>query len=125
MEKLNKRVISFILALALIITLLPAASVKAKTDNSLPRPTLKLSINTEKRAVNVALGRVDDATGYTIQCSANKKFKNKASITIKSNVVRSVNVKKLKKNRTYYFRIRANYGKKHSAWSKVKKIKFK
>lgn len=66
------------------------------------------------------------AKGYQICYSASKKWKNKKQKLITKN---KVVIKNLKKNKTYYFRVRAYRleGRKKvcGAWSSVKKIKIK
>ena len=83
--------------------------------------------NNKKKAVALSWKKVSGAKGYQIQYAFNKKFtkKKKSRLTKK----RKFTVKKLKKKKTYYFRVRAyklNGNKKvYGKWSKVKKIKVK
>lgn len=64
--------------------------------------------------------------GYQIQYATNKKFKKAKKKTVKSTFV---TLKKLKKKKTYFIRIRAYKiadGKKvYGKWSSVKKVKVK
>ena len=69
-------------------------------------------------------------TGYQIEYSANKNFKSgNKKVTIKKNKTTSTTVKKLKKNKKYYVRIRTyktvKGTKYYSGWSKVKNVKTK
>ena len=69
-------------------------------------------------------------TGYQIEYSTNKKFKSgNKKVTIKKNKTTSTTVKKLKKNKKYYVRIRTYKNVKgtkyYSGWSKVKNVKVK
>ena len=69
-------------------------------------------------------------TGYQIEYSTNKKFKSgNKKVTIKKNKTTSTTVKKLKKNKKYYVRIRTyktvKGTKYYSGWSKVKNVKVK
>ena len=71
----------------------------------------------------------DDVDKYEIQYALNKKFtKSKKSKKV-GGYNDSVTIKKLKKGKTYYIRVRA--GKKesgamsYSEWSAVKKVKIK
>lgn len=70
-----------------------------------------------------------EASGYQIQYSLKKNFKTKKTIRINKPGKASYVIKKLKKGRNYYFRIRAYKavdGKTtYSAWSAKKKIKIK
>ncbi len=68
-------------------------------------------------------------TGYQIQYSTSKNFKNKKTITIKKNKTTSKTIKGLKTNKRYYIRIRTyktvNGKKYYSNWSKIKSVKLK
>ena len=82
--------------------------------------------NSKKKTVTVTWKKVSDATGYQIQYSANKAFKKVVSkTTTKTKVI----VKKLKKKKTYSFRVRAyktSDGKKvYGDWCKAKNVKIK
>lgn len=83
--------------------------------------------NNKKSKTAVSWKKVKDASGYELQYAASKKFKNSK---MKGTKKTTVTIKKLKKKKTYYFRVRAYrtikgkevvYGK----WSSVKKIKIK
>lgn len=69
------------------------------------------------------------AKGYQVQYSMKKKFP--ARKTKKKNAAkRTVTISRLKKKRTYYFRVRAykkkaNGSKVYGKWSKVKKVKIR
>ncbi|MCQ4635394.1 fibronectin type III domain-containing protein [Anaerovorax odorimutans] len=70
------------------------------------------------------------ATGYQIQYSTSKKFKSKTrTITVKGYKKTSKTIKKLKKNRRYYVKVRTykkvGKTKYYSSWSKVRSIKTK
>ena len=66
------------------------------------------------------------AKGYQLQYSTNKKFISKKTKTTNKT---SMTIKKLKKKKTYYIRVRAykivNGKKSYGKWSSVKKIKMK
>ena len=76
--------------------------------------------------VTLSWKKVTGAKGYQLQYALNKKFKKKKSIQTKKT---KYTIKKLKKNKTYYIRVRAykmNGRKKvYGKWSKVKKVKIK
>ncbi len=83
--------------------------------------------NKKKKAVVLSWKTVSGAKGYQLQYAMNKKFtkKKKSKLTAKAKFT----VKKLKKKRTYYFRVRAyklnGKTKVYGKWSKVKKVKVK
>lgn len=66
------------------------------------------------------------AVGYQVQYATNKKMKNAKTLRLKHYLAKSTLVQKLKKNKTYYVRVRAytTKGKKQSTkWSPMKKVK--
>lgn len=69
------------------------------------------------------------AAGYEVQYSLKKNFKGAKKVTVKGNKKNYVTIKKLKKGKKYYVRVRAYNmnGKKklYGAYSKVKKVKIK
>ena len=88
--------------------------------------------NNKKKTIIVKWKTVTGAKGYEIQYSLGKKFPtgNKTKTkTVKSAKKTSLTIKKLKKGKTYYVRVRAYNldGKKkvYSAWSTKKKVKIK
>ena len=82
--------------------------------------------NQKKCKVKVTWKKVPNSLGYQIQYATNKKFKKVKKKTVKSTFV---TLKKLKKKKTYFIRIRAykiEDGKKvYGKWSTVKKVKIK
>lgn len=82
--------------------------------------------NQKKCKVKVTWKKVPNSLGYQIQYATNKKFKKAKKKTVKSTFV---TLKKLKKKKTYFIRIRAYKiadGKKvYGKWSSVKKVKVK
>ena len=80
--------------------------------------------NQKKFKVKVIWKKLTNISGYQIQYAPNKKFKKAKSKTVKST---SVTLKKLKKKKTYFVRVRAYKvvdGKKvYGKWSSVKKVK--
>ena len=79
-----------------------------------------------KRKAKATWKKLTNISGYQIQYAPNKKFKKAKSKTVKST---SVTIKKLKKKKTYFVRVRAYKlvdGKKvYGKWSVVKKVKIK
>ena len=76
--------------------------------------------------VTLSWKKVTDAKGYQLQYALNKKFKKKKSVQTKKT---KYTIKKLKKKKTYYIRVRAykmNGRKKvYGKWSTVKKVRIK
>ena len=100
--------------------------------------TLKIkSVKNQKgKKVITIFNKIDDADGYEIQYSTNRKFKSAEKKTVsKTKIV----ITKLKKNKTYYVRIRPYKNVKmyctsrdksvkikyYGTWSKSKKVKIK
>lgn len=82
--------------------------------------------NKKKKQVALKWKKLSSAKGYQIQYATNKKFKKaKAKTTTKTKYT----IKKLKKKKTYYIRVRAykviNGKKVYGKWSSVKKVKVK
>ena len=79
-----------------------------------------------KCKVKASWKKLTNVSGYQIQYAPNKKFKKAKRKTVKST---SVTIKKLKKKKTYFVRVRAYKlvdGKKvYGKWSAVKKVKIK
>lgn len=76
--------------------------------------------------LKVSYKKVRDAKGYQISYSTNKHFANAKKLTVKNN---RYTIKKLKKGKTYYVRVRAykldGSKKVYGKWSSTKKIKVK
>lgn len=100
---------------------------KGATLSKLVKGKKKITVKWKKQAAKMSTSRI---TGYQIQLATNKKFtKNKKLVTVKGYKSASKTIKKLKKKKTYYVRIRTYKtvsGKKYySAWSKIKSVKTK
>lgn len=103
----------------------PAGSQKV----SVKKVTLKSVKNKKGRKVLVSWKKVSNASGYAIQYSTSKKFKKSVTVKVKKAKTTSTTLKKLKKGKTYYVRVRAYktvsgttyYGK----YSSVKKVRIK
>lgn len=80
----------------------------------------------KKRTVTVSWKKVSGADGYQICYSTSKKWKKK---TRKLTANMKVEIKKLKKKKTYYFRVRAyrkdGAKKIYGAWSNTRKMKIR
>lgn len=83
-----------------------------------------------KKSLKVTFKKVDGVTGYQIKYSTSKKFTKKTTKTVKVKAGKSsVTIKKLKKKKRYYVKIRTyvkfNGTKINSKWSKAKSQKTK
>ena len=115
-------------------TIAPTVTPSATPDNSdkisgkktLSKVILQVPKNKKGRKLVVRWNAVKDVKGYQLQYALNKKFKKKKSIQTKKT---KYTIKKLKKKKTYYIRVRAYKmnGKKkvYGKWSTVKKVKIK
>ena len=91
---------------------------------------LKSAKNAKGKKIVVKWKKNTAGNGYQIQYSTSKKFaKGNKTKTISKNKTTSYTIKKLKKKKTYYVRIRTYKkvsGKTYySEWSSVKKVKIK
>lgn len=94
------------------------------------KTTLKSAKNAKGKKLVVKWGKNTAGNGYQIQYSTSKKFaKGNKTKTISKNKTTSYTIKKLKKKKTYYVRIRTYKkvsGKTYySGWSSVKKATIK
>ena len=109
-------------------TAAPATTTPAKV--TVKKTTLKSAKNAKGRKLVVKWKKNTAGNGYQIQYSTSKKFaKGNKTKTISKNKTTSYTIKKLKKKKTYYVRIRTYKkvsGKTYySGWSSVKKVKIK
>lgn len=86
------------------------------------KATIKQAKNSKKKAIVVTLKKTKNAKKHQLQYATNKKFKKAKRKTITK---LTYTIKKLKKGKTYYVRVRGINGSKCGAWSKVKKVKIK
>lgn len=99
------------------------------TDASAAPKTVKGLLVTNEKPLKLIISWTSDNTvkGYEVQYAMNKKFKK--SVKKKNVKVNYLIIKKTKKAKTYYVRVRAYklQGKKkiYSKWTKIKKIKIK
>ena len=106
------------------------ATEKKITITVKPKKAVLSTVKLSKATTAVVKWKKDTkSSGYLLQYSTNKKFKNTKSITIKSNKTTSKKITNLKKGKTYYVRIcayKVSNGKKvYGKYSSVKKIKIK
>lgn len=99
-----------------------------KSVVSLAKPSVK-KIKAKNKSIRITWKRKSGITGYEIQYSTNKKFKKAKIVKIKKTKTKSKVIKKLKRKKRYYIRIRTYKilnGKIYkSKWSKKKTIKTK
>ena len=104
----------------------PDNSDKISGKKTLSKVILQVPKNKKGRKLIVCWNAVKGAKGYQLQYALNKKFKKKKSVQTKKT---KYIIKKLKKKKTYYIRVRAYKmnGKKkvYGKWSMVKKVKIK
>ena len=104
----------------------PTTTVKRGTSNvkksKLDIPANIKAKNIKKKAIKLTWRKTLNAKKYQVQYSTKSNFKK--SVTKATTKLKYI-IKKLKKGKTYYIRLRAVNGKKISNWSKVKKIKIK
>lgn len=99
---------------------------KGKTASTITSVKGKISSikSTGSKSIKLKLGNLGSADGYQIQYSLKKNFKNSKKIKKKST---NITIKKLKKNKRYYVRVRV-YGKVngktyYGKWSARKSVK--
>jgi hypothetical protein len=90
--------------------------------------TISSAKNAKGKKLTVKWKKISDAKGYEVQYALNSKFtKSKKTKTLTKT---TLTVKKLKKKKTYYVRVRAyttdaSGNKVFGEWSKAKKVKIK
>ncbi len=107
------------------------AGTITRTFKIIPKGTSIKKLKAQKKKFYVTWKKQRTQTsGYEIQYSTNKKFKNgNKKAKIKNNKTTSSTIKKLKAKKKYYVRIRTykivNGKKFYSEWSKAKNVKIK
>lgn len=106
-----------------------AVAEKLDNDNStgaLLKPIVKSVKQSGKGKIAVKWKKVENGKAYQVQYSTSKKFKTKKT---KTTTKTSLTIKKLKKKKVYFVRVRAykivNGKRVYSSWSTTKKIKIK
>lgn len=93
---------------------------KEKEDVQIAKTKIKLAKRTKKSAIKVKYRKLKNAKKYQIQYASNRKFKK---AKIKTTKKRTYIIKNIKKEKSYYIRVRGINGKVKGAWSKVKVVK--
>lgn len=108
------------------VTVLPADNPEEKHSAKPAKATLSKVRNVKKKSMKITWKKVSGADGYQVAYGTRKNFKGAKKKVLKKT---SLTVKKLKKKKTYYVRVRAYKtvgGKKnYGAWSASKKVKIK
>ncbi len=103
---------------------------KATASFSIVPGKVKISaLKAGKKKLTVTWAKMKGITGYEIQYSLKKSFKNAKTIVVSKASAKKTVIKKLKSKKTYYVRIRA-FGtadgvRYYSVWSKILKKKVK
>ncbi len=97
----------------------------ATTQIHLQTPQLTKAKNDKKKTITLKWKKIDSIDGYQIQYSLNKKFTKSVKAKIAKSTATSIKLKKLKKKKTYYIRLRSYKGSEYSQWSEIKKVKVK
>lgn len=93
--------------------------------------TVKLTAvkNVKGKKLQITWAKNAKAAGYEVQYAASSAFKGAKSVVIKGSKTTKTTVKKLKKGKKYFVRVRAyvtaESGKKYSKWSNIKKTVIK
>lgn len=117
-------------------------STKATSGYSAAKKQIKITVKPKTQAVSslksrkktemtVTWKKDTKATGYQIQYSTNSKMKSAKTVRIKKNTTYKQTIKKLKKGKKYYVRVRSYKTVKvngksvtvYGSWSKVKSVK--
>ncbi|MGN0291098.1 MAG: fibronectin type III domain-containing protein, partial [Lachnospiraceae bacterium] len=97
------------------VTVVPKSVSNLKVSSTLAK---KIKVNWKKDST---------ITGYQIQYSTNKNFKNAKSVTVKKAKTTSTTISKLTSKKKYYVRIRAyktvSKSTFYSSWSTAKNVK--
>ena len=89
-----------------------------------PAKPIITKISSKKKTATIKWKKIADATGYKVFAKAGKKGTYKVVKTIKNNKTTSFTHKKLKKGKTYYYKVQA-YTTKNGMTSKSAQSKYK
>ena len=71
------------------------------------KAAIKTAKSPKRGQVKISWKKVEGAEGYVIQYATKSNFKGKKTVTVKSGKVTGTTIRKLKRGKKYYFRIRA------------------
>ena len=101
----------------------------SKTFKISLKPTAISKLLSKKKAVTVKYAKGQANAGYQVQYSLKKNMKKAKTITVKGAKTTNKTIKKLKKGKKYYVRVRTyatvNGKKAYSSWSAKKSVKVK
>lgn len=104
------------------------SATKKVTIYAIPAMLKTPAVTAGRKSLTVKWSKDSKADGYQIQYSTSSKFKKATTVTFSKKTVKKT-IKKLKKGKKYYVRIRAykKIGNKkyYGTWSKVKNVKVK
>lgn len=100
-----------------------------KTATKVKKVTLSSVKSAKKTQIAVTWKAVTGASGYVVEYSTSKKFKNSKTVTVKKGTSKKTTLKKLKSGKTYYVRVKAyktvNGKAVYGSVSAVKTVKVK
>ena len=106
----------------------PVVTPTAEPAKETPAPVKSFKVKKKSGKVILTWKKNKTAAGYEIQRSLKKNSGFKKLVLVKKNSVVKYTDKKVKKGKTYYYKIRAyknNGGKSYGKWTKVVKVKLK
>lgn len=104
-------------------------TITPDTNSKTSKVILKRVKNVKGKKVKLSWNKLKGISKYEIQYATNKKFTKSLKKTTARSTASSKTIKKLKKKKVYYFRVRAykvvGETKIYYKWSKVKRVKIK
>lgn len=98
--------------------------INENESNKNPTNVMGLIIkNSSGKAISVTYDKSKNTKKYQIQYSTDVKFRK--NVKTKTTTKTSCKITSLKKNKTYYVRVRAINGNKFSSWTKAQKVAIK
>ena len=103
---------------------------KTLTFTIKPKAASINKLTAKDKALTVKINRsLQQSTGYQIQYATSSKFSSSEKVTISNNKTNTKTIKRLKKNKKYYVRVRTykvvDGQRIYSNWSKAKSVKTK
>ena len=106
-----------------------SAAKKTVTIKVVPKQVSVTSAKSSKKAVTTSWKKDVQASGYEIQYSTDKNFKNAKTLTVGKNTTTSKSISNLKSGKEYYVRVRSykksGKTKLSGGWSKTVKVTVK